>query len=146
MQHRYVCVIVAELVQVFIVVRGLMVCEDQTPQCHTRRAKIQNSAGTPCRLMHRCILFTTKTRSSRGELASKTFCYLWNMFVKQFTMKTLSAKPSLSHFLCWKSPSLRAGFVNQSSPFMLPPILAISCETEFALPSGCCQEAQESAS
>jgi len=35
-----------------------------------------------------------------GELASETFCHLQNVFVKELTLKTLSAKPSLLRFLC----------------------------------------------
>jgi len=51
-----------------------------------------------------------------GELASETFCYLWNVFVKWIIMKTTSTKTSLLHFLCWTLHSLRAGFSNHIHP------------------------------
>jgi len=71
----------------------------------TRRAKyakIQNSAGTLCRLMHRQSIQMknlTQNAFKLGEPDAKTACHSKTVFVKQITMETLNAKPSLLHFL-----------------------------------------------
>jgi len=72
-----------------------------------------------------------KNTFTQGELEAKTFQKSQNVFVKCRIMKSLSAKPSLLHFLCWKSCSLRAGFTKQTPSLTLPCVLAVCCETEL---------------
>jgi len=103
----------------------------ENPKFHRHSVQI----NAPAHFVHHKNTFKSR------ELSSETFWCQWNAFVKQLMMNTLSTKPSLLHFLCWSLYSLRAGFTNQGSPFKLPPILAVHCETElfFALPTrlGC---------
>jgi len=97
----------------------------------TRRAKcanIRNSRCTPCGSMcwsQNQHFVCHKNTFKRGKLQAKTFQQSQKLFVEQTTMKAMSAKMSLLHFLCWTLCSLRAGFTNQSSPFKLPPVLAV---------------------